>query len=200
MKEITENIEQHPLPLFLPKDAKVLMLGSFPPPKTRWKMDFYYPNFQNDMWRIMGLIFFKNKDQLIDVEKRLFREKEIRSFLEEQGIAIYDAADKVRRLQNNAADKYLQIIQVTDLNKLLSQLPMCKHIITTGEKATQLILEYYQQSDQKIDIGSNIELNFKDGGTKLHRLPSSSRAYPLPLVRKAEIYQSCFSKIFNFEN
>ena len=37
------------------------MLGSFPPPKERWCMDFFYPNPQNDMWRIMGQIFFGDK-------------------------------------------------------------------------------------------------------------------------------------------
>ncbi|MEE1122607.1 MAG: hypothetical protein UHU06_03520, partial [Acinetobacter pseudolwoffii] len=55
------DIETHPLPPFLPPNAKLLMLGSFPPPATRWKMNFYYPNYQNDMWRIFGLIFFQNK-------------------------------------------------------------------------------------------------------------------------------------------
>lgn len=50
--------ETHPLPPFTPSNARVLILGSFPPPKARWKMDFYYPNFNNDFWRIMGLVFF----------------------------------------------------------------------------------------------------------------------------------------------
>ena len=34
------DIETHPLPPFLPPNAKLLMLGSFPPPATRWKMNF----------------------------------------------------------------------------------------------------------------------------------------------------------------
>lgn len=55
------EIETHPLQPFLPENARLLMLGSFPPPSNKWKMDFYYPNFQNDMWRIFGLIFFKIK-------------------------------------------------------------------------------------------------------------------------------------------
>ena len=54
--------ELHPLPFFLPKNAKVLFLGSFPPTKNRWSMDFYYPNLQNDMWRIIGLVFFNDKN------------------------------------------------------------------------------------------------------------------------------------------
>ncbi|EOR07744.1 hypothetical protein F896_02117 [Acinetobacter genomosp. 15BJ] len=38
------EIETHPLQPFLSSSAKLLMLGSFPPPQSRWKMDFYYPN------------------------------------------------------------------------------------------------------------------------------------------------------------
>ena len=43
------NIEQHPLRPFLPEGAQVLMLGSFPPPRSKWSMDFFYPNYINDM-------------------------------------------------------------------------------------------------------------------------------------------------------
>jgi G:T/U-mismatch repair DNA glycosylase len=55
-------IESHPLEPFLPRNAKILMLGSFPPPKARWSMEWFYPNWINDMWRIMGHIFFNDKN------------------------------------------------------------------------------------------------------------------------------------------
>ena len=48
------EVEEHPLLPFLPPEARLLMLGSFPPPRYRWSMDFYYPNWNNDMWRIVG--------------------------------------------------------------------------------------------------------------------------------------------------
>lgn len=32
--------ELHPLGFFLPENTRLLMLGSFPPPKARWSMDF----------------------------------------------------------------------------------------------------------------------------------------------------------------
>ena len=54
--------ELHPLGFFLPEQTKLLMLGSFPPPMQRWSMNFYYPNIQNDMWRILGLLFYSNKE------------------------------------------------------------------------------------------------------------------------------------------
>ena len=52
------DIEIHPFEPWLPKDARLLMLGTFPPAPKRWCMDWYYPNFQNDMWRIMGICFY----------------------------------------------------------------------------------------------------------------------------------------------
>ncbi len=69
------SFEQHPLKPFLPANAKVLMLGSFPPQQKRWSMDFFYPNFQNDMWRIMGLIFFADKNIFVDSMGKCFRQR-----------------------------------------------------------------------------------------------------------------------------
>ncbi len=55
IKRSDSTIEYHPLFPFLPENTKVLFLGSFPPQRKRWSMDFFYPNFINDHWRIMGL-------------------------------------------------------------------------------------------------------------------------------------------------
>ena len=66
------NIEQHPLEPFLPENAQVLMLGSFPPQRKRWSMEFYYPNWNNDMWRITGLIFFGDKEHFVDKQQKRF--------------------------------------------------------------------------------------------------------------------------------
>ena len=55
------NIEVHPLEPFLPENGRILFLGSFPPPRWRWSMEFFYPNWINDFWRIMGLIYFGDK-------------------------------------------------------------------------------------------------------------------------------------------
>lgn len=62
--------EIHPLAPFLPPNARLLLLGSFPPPRKRWSMDFFYPNYTNDMWRIFGLIFFDDKNHFVDIEKK----------------------------------------------------------------------------------------------------------------------------------
>lgn len=88
-------VETHPLQPFLPKNAKLLMFGSFPPPKTRWKKDFYYPNYQNDMWRVFSLIFFNDKDYFLDLPNKKFKEQRIKDFLNQKGIAIFDTVYQV---------------------------------------------------------------------------------------------------------
>ena len=49
--DIQPAVERHPLEPFMPEGAKILMLGSFPPKRERWSMEFFYPNFNNDNHR-----------------------------------------------------------------------------------------------------------------------------------------------------
>nr|WP_314369612.1 uracil-DNA glycosylase family protein [uncultured Acinetobacter sp.] len=188
-------VETHPLSPFLPHNAKLLMLGSFPPPQSRWKMNFYYPNYQNDMWRIFGLIFFKDKDYFLDLPNKCFKEQQIRDFLTEIGIAIFDTAYQVKRLQGNASDKFLEIVTATDLSQLLGQIPMCHTIMTTGDKATDTLMQHFPEQINKPVIGQSVQVNYVNRELNLYRLPSSSRAYPLALDKKADAYQQFFQTI-----
>ena len=190
-----QKVETHPLEPFLPRNAKLLMLGSFPPPQNRWKMEFYYPNYQNDMWRIFGLCFFQNKDYFIDLKNKNFKLEEIINFLNDVGIAIYDTAYQVIRLTGNASDKFLQIKTPTDLEKILKQIPLCRHIVTTGDKATDTLLGAMPEGTVKPAIGQSSHCEFAERNLTLHRMPSSSRAYPLALDKKAEVYLTFFKEI-----
>ena len=163
------------------------MLGSFPPPKTRWSMEFFYPNWINDMWRIFGIIFFENKGHFEMKGEKRFNKELIVEFCTTKGIALYDTACEVRRLKDNASDKFLEIVTPTDIRALLSALPHCTAVITTGQKATDVIVETFGCEEPAVGTSSNI----KCGEKELHfwRMPSSSRAYPLALDKKAEFYR-----------
>ena len=189
------EIETHPLQPFLPINAKLLMLGSFPPPRTRWKMDFYYPNYQNDMWKIFGLVFFQNKEHFLDLANKNFKEQLIRDFLTEKGIAIFDTAYQVIRLKGNASDKFLQIAKPTDLAKLLQDIPQCHNVMTTGDKATDTLMLSMPEGTEKPQIGQSSKTYFAERDMTLYRMPSSSRAYPLPVEKKAETYAQLFNEI-----
>lgn len=183
--------ERHPLQPFLPEHARMLMLGSFPPARKRWSMEFFYPNFQNDFWRIMGLCFFDDKNHLVDDEHHTFRLPLIRSFLTSHGIAIFDTATEVIRLKNTASDKDLEVVTPTPLDELLDNLPECVAIVTTGEKSTGLACNYFGLCEQP-RVGLYSDFIRKDRHLRLYRMPSSSRAYPMKVERKAERYKAMF--------
>ena len=190
---MTESIiETHPLEPFLPKNAKLLMLGSFPPPKTRWKMDFYYPNYQNDMWRIFGLVFFENKDYFLDVANKNFKLELLRDFLMHKGIAIFDSAHRAIRLKGNASDKFLQVEEAINIEALLARIPHCHSVMTTGDKATDTLMLALPQDTEKPQIGVSSSTYFADRALTLYRMPSSSRAYPLAVEKKAVFYRTMF--------
>jgi G:T/U-mismatch repair DNA glycosylase len=185
-------IEYHPLKPFLPANARVLFLGSFPPPQKRWCMDFFYPNFINDHWRIEGEIWFGDRNHFVDTEHKCFKKDEIVAFLNEKGIAFFDTATAVKRLKDNASDAFLEIVEHTDIWALLSQMPQCHAIATTGEKSTTEVCAYYN-----VDTipSPNSQMVLEDN-LILYRLPSSSRAYPLSFDKKVEAYRKMFEAVF----
>ena len=198
------DIERHPLQPFLPSNAQILMLGSFPPPKERWCMNFFYPNPKNDMWRIIGLAFYGDKENFVEKgaktaalkeqgAKSGFRYEEIVAFCKEKGIAIFDTAQAVIRLQGNAADEHLEIVEQTDIAALLQQMPLCHNICCTGGKAAQTLAENLHCAIPK--VGEYIETDFVGRTIRFWRMPSSSRAYPLSLDKKTAVYRRMFETI-----
>ena len=193
-----DGVEYHPLRPFLPENAKVLFLGSFPPQRKRWCMDFYYPNFINDHWRIEGQIFFGDKNYFVDLEAKRFKIDEIVAFCQEKGLAFFDTSTAIRRLQDNASDKFLEVVEPTDIRGLLRQLPQCRAIVTTGEKATETICASLGiPTIPKVNTSVVIPDTYNKGGDQifLYRLPSSSRAYPLSFDKKVEAYQRMFLQV-----
>ena len=187
------EIERHPLEPFLPANARLLMLGSFPPQKKRWSMEFYYPNWNNDMWRIVGLLFFNDKNHFLNETAKAFDKDRIIPFLQEKGIALFDTATAIRRLQDNASDKFLEVVEPTDIEDMLRRLPECKAIVTTGEKATETLCEQF--SLEKPKVGDFTEFVFDGKPMRLYRMPSSSRAYPLALEKKAAAYHIMYQDL-----
>lgn len=193
MKENEKKTEVHPWEPFFPEGARLLMMGSFPPPRSRWKMDFYYPNFQNDMWRIFGLVFEGEKDYFLTPDKKSFHEQKIRDFLKRKGIALTDAGREVIRQQDNASDKFLEMVRIIDLKEVLEQLPECRTIVTTGQKATDAVLALVEAEQPK--VGGCVAFEFEGRELRLYRMPSSSRAYPRPLPEKAAEYRRMFQEL-----
>lgn len=187
------EIEHHPLRPFLPCDARLLMLGSFPPPRQRWCVDFFYPNRSNMMWEVMGIVFYGDAQRLVDAEHKTFRKENIIAMLNEKGIAIFDTATAVRRLQGNASDKFLEVVEKTDIRALLSQIPLCHDIVCTGQKSFSVLTEDFGVPMPA--MGEYNTFTIADRDIRLWRMPSSSRAFPMRLSEKANYYRAMMLKI-----
>ena len=190
-------------------------------------MPFYYPNWINDFWRIMGLIHFGDKDHFCVPGEKRFDETAIRAFCTSEGLAFYDTACEVRRLRDNASDAFLEVVTPTDVPALLRQIPLCNTLVTTGQKATEVIATEFGCEVPPVGGSTAIFLPCPDrtshpetlpetlsetlSDTRLEtpdqtplpetptprpirfwRMPSTSRAYPLPLDKKTEIYRRLF--------
>lgn len=197
-------IERHPLQPFLPPTARLLILGSFPPPKRRWAMNFFYPNFPKQTWQVFSLVFFDNADRLLDKATHTFKQSDIQALLEERGIAIYHTACAVRRLSGNASDKDLEIVEKTDIPALLAQIPHCHDIVCTGQKSFSVLTDDYGVPMPEMGTYREFHLScspkigeLSEGlrSMKLWRMPSSSRAYPMKLEEKAGYYREMMKTI-----
>lgn len=183
------DFEIHPFEPFVDGDTKLMIMGTFPPPQSRWSMNFYYPNRINDFWYMMGLIFFDDKFALYDREMKTFKLEKIKSLLREKGIGLNDTGYKIRRLKGNASDKFLEIVEPIPLEALLTNYPSITSLCTTGEKAASIIAQLTDTPLPK--MGQMVE---SSKGIKIWRMPSTSRAYPMALEKKADFYRSMFKE------
>ena len=85
----------------------------------------------------------------------------------------------------------------TTLWPLLQQLPHCRFIVTTGQKATETICQYFCLAEAP-KVGCYVAIPHLKNGyglpISLYRLPSSSRAYPLSFDKKAAAYRQMFAE------
>ena len=188
------EIELRPFPPFLPPNTTVLMMGSFPPAAEKRAMEFHYPNFQNDMWRVYGLVFFGDAMHFQRAGEKAFDAERIKAFLTERGIGSCPGVRRAIRTHGNASDAYLKVVETVELPEILEKIPQCRRICTTGGKATEILLALLETEVKAKDFktGTTITARCGDRDLLITRLPSTSRAYPMKLEKKAEAYRKFF--------
>ena len=129
--------------------------------------------------------FQKQGEKAFDADK-------IKAFLSEKGIASCPTVLKAIREHGNASDKFLKVIETVDLAAVLAQMPECRHLCTTGGKATEVLLEIQGSGMKMPKAGETVPFPYAGRELTLTRLPSTSRAYPLSLAKKAAAYRAFF--------
>ncbi len=154
----------HPLLPFYRPDSKILLLGSFPSPKTR-EMKFFYGHPQNRMWKVLAAVF---EDSVpMTVEERS-------AFLIRHRIAMWDVLYSCEIV--GASDASIRNPVPTDLHEILEHSDI-QHIYTTGSTAGK----YYRKFHESLyDVPHTV-------------LPSTSPANAaMSLEKLTEAYRSAF--------
>ncbi|MBQ9910786.1 MAG: DNA-deoxyinosine glycosylase [Lachnospiraceae bacterium] len=121
----------HPLLPFYRPDSRILLLGSFPSPKTR-EMKFFYGHPQNRMWKVLAAVF--NDDVPATVEER-------RAFLTRHRIAMWDVLYSCEIA--GASDASIRNPVPTDLHEILAHSAI-GHIYTTGSTAGKYYKKFHE--------------------------------------------------------
>lgn len=119
---------------FVPQDAKILILGSFPSPMSR-KMGFYYSFSTNRFFKALAGVFHEVEPKTIEERK---------AFLVSHHIALYDVIESCDI--KGASDSSIKNIIPADIKKMIQGTKIMK-IFTTGTKASTLYRKYIGQDN-----------------------------------------------------
>lgn len=149
----------------------------------------------------MGLLFYDDKQHFVLPAEKRFDRDAIVAFARTHGLGFYDTATRVNRLKDNASDQFLEILEPTDIGHLLTAMPRCRRIVTTGQKASEQLLAQLNKeatdagnlpAGRLPEIGGCLCLHAFGRDLEFWRMPSTSRAYPLAIEKKAEFYSRLF--------
>jgi TDG/mug DNA glycosylase family protein len=134
MGKMTLKRIEHELEPFYKKNSKILILGSFPSPKSR-ESKFYYGHPQNRFWKVLAAVFN-------DIVPKSMLEKKF--FLEKWKIALWDVIASCNI--QGASDSSIKDVLYNDLHFILSRTSI-NLIVTTGKKADSLFKKRWVQDD-----------------------------------------------------
>lgn len=161
-------------------------------------MDFFYPNFYNDMWRIFGVIYYNDKEKFFDKTNKRIDKEGIQKMLITHRIGIGETVREAIRTKDNASDKFLEIVTPVDLPELLTKVPECVTIVTTGEKAASVIANLTTTELPAMGEWRECCVRMRDMSIRIFRhwrMPSTSRAYPMKFEKKTDYYREMLKSI-----
>lgn len=115
---------------FVRPDSQLLILGSFPSPKSR-EQAFFYGHPQNRFWRVLAALTHQPVPETLEEKKHL---------LESRRIALYDVIESCSIV--GAADSTIADVQAADLRPLLHESQIGTAIFVNGSKAHEMYRKY----------------------------------------------------------
>lgn len=188
--------EQHPWPPFIPPGADKLILGSFPTnDKNRGAYEFFYPNPNNDFWRILFAAADKQLEKYSEMEPIESRKQ----ILIDLKLGIADIGKKVFRQRDNSKDSNLFPIEYTDIFLLLESHPLIKKIIITSSSGVNSVLSWFQHyclinkhsfQIPKGKLPLTTKLFFCNREIEINIISSTSRLSPIKSDKLYKMYRA----------
>lgn len=191
--------ESHPWEPFIPKNGDKLILGTFPTKvKYRGAYEFFYPNPNNDFWRVIFEVAGKKLDDFHQTEP-IDARKQILSYLK---LGIADIGKKVLRQKDSSKDDHLFPLEYTNIFSLLETYPTIKKIIITSSSGANSVLSWFHHyciinghtiNIPKAKLPNMTKLLFNNLEIKIDIISSPSRLSPI----KGELFEMYRSVILN---
>ena len=137
----------HPIPAFVPANAEILILGSFPSVKSR-ETGFFYGHKQNRFWKVLSAVFSDEEPETIGEKK---------AFLERNKVALWDVIGSCEI--TGSSDASIKNAEPNDISSLVNNTGI-KKIFLNGKTAEKYYKKY---------VASSVEITAK-------ALPSTSPA------------------------
>ena len=127
-----QNYLYHPFPPVCDEDSRILILGTFPSPKSR-QVNFYYGHPQNRFWRILPELF--SETLVSDIEEK-------KAFLHRHHIALWDviASCEIK----GSSDSSIRNAVPNNLQSLIQRTEV-ERVFTVGSTATKLYEKYCER-------------------------------------------------------
>jgi TDG/mug DNA glycosylase family protein len=165
---------EHSFPFFLPKDAEILILGSFPSVKSR-EAGFYYAHPQNRFFPLLARIY---------EEKTPEGTKERQAFLARHHIALYDVIERCDIV--GSSDASITHVVPTDLSHLPQSI---RTIVLNGALADRLF-HRYQSAPAGVEVVALPSTSPANAAFSLTKLYSFYAPVLLRKGRGAETFSS----------
>lgn len=144
---MTEEIETHPYKAFIPENATVLIVGSFPGWEVTHKEltedEWFYGTKRNQFWKIISTVY----------NTRLENRKEKQQLFSMRGIGIVDIFLKIKRKGKSNQDLDLKVVEYNDkeIRKILKS-----HDISNIYFTSKFVEKQFRKIFPGISLGESL--------------------------------------------
>jgi hypoxanthine-DNA glycosylase len=133
--------ELHPWNWFAPENSRVLIVGTFPPTTRNWSFDFFYPNKNNQFWKVIARIL--NTELEYPAGELAVEERKM--LLRKLHVAITDMGQHITRSGNSSLDENLSVVEYMNIFQILDENPTIRKIIFTSSSGKESAARWFNQ-------------------------------------------------------